>query len=122
MLGYELLPERARLAWEEHDFVRAFEYIMPLAEQGNPAAQCIIGSIYDLGLGRPEDFSEAVKWYRRAADQGHPIACNNLEAIYLSGMPSVPQDREMAGWYRQKAIENGLDIKKLLKIKDQEDG
>ena len=41
-----------------------------LAEQGDPQAQNLLGTLYDYGLGIPEDDDEALKWYRMSAAQG----------------------------------------------------
>ena len=40
------------------------------AEQGDPDAQSILGNMYRLGRGVPQDEAEAVRWYRLAAEQG----------------------------------------------------
>ena len=50
---------------------------LTLAEQGDAAAQCLLGVVYAQGLGVPQDYKEAAKWYRLAAEQGHAAAQRN---------------------------------------------
>jgi uncharacterized protein len=113
--AYKDIPETARNAWEGSDYLKAFELLLPLAEQGNASAQYIIGTIYDLGLGRTEDAPEAVRWYASAANQGHPIACNNLETIYSGGRPGVSQDQNLAARYRRMAEQAGFDFERFMR-------
>ena len=61
------------------------------AEQGVADAQFNLGSMYDLGLGVPQDDAEAVRWYRLAAEQGDAGAQYNLGLMYEHGR-GVPQD------------------------------
>ena len=41
-----------------------------IAEAGATVAQCILGLMYDTGLGVPQEDAEAVRWFRLAAEQG----------------------------------------------------
>jgi hypothetical protein len=44
----------------------------PLAEQGIAPAQNNLGSMFDNGLGVPQNDKNALKWYRLTAEQGLP--------------------------------------------------
>ncbi|NJN13853.1 MAG: sel1 repeat family protein [Richelia sp. RM2_1_2] len=90
-------------AFEAKNYVEAFELLKPLAEKGNAEAQCIIGSIYDLGLGRESNALEAVKWYKKSASQGYGVASNNLGTIYYSGREGIEMNRAKASEWYQKA-------------------
>lgn len=59
----------------------AFRLLKPLAEQGTPEAQSLLGSLYQLGLGTTVDRGEAMRWYRAASDQGVGVASNNLAGM-----------------------------------------
>ena len=48
----------------------AFRELLPLAEQGDAAAQHKLGVMYDNGDGVLVNKAEALKWYRKAAEQG----------------------------------------------------
>ena len=97
-------------AFGRNDYYSAYSMLLPMAEQGYAEAQCIIGDIYWLGLGRDKDFQEAMRWLHKAAEQGHANACNTLGCIYTTGGPDLDPDEETAKkWYR-RAIENGFDM------------
>jgi len=73
------------------------------AEQGDIFAQHTLGSLYELGMGVPQDYREAVRWYRAAAEQGYASAQYQLGEEYYDG-EGVPQDyQEAVRWYRAAA-------------------
>jgi hypothetical protein len=90
-------------AFHEQDFNRAYQILLRFAEAGSAEAQCIIGNMCELGLGRPVDEDEAVRWYLRASEQGHGVASNNLGTIALKR----GDQKEARGWY-QKSAEQGF--------------
>jgi TPR repeat protein len=67
--------------YQSGQFDLAFSLLQPLAEQGNPEAQSMLGSLYQLGLGTAVDRSEAMRWYRAASEQGSGVASNNLAGM-----------------------------------------
>ena len=81
------------------DFATALKEWMPLAEDGDSAAQYNLGVMYDNGDGIPQDYKEAVKWYTLAAEQGYAKAQYNLGFMYKNGQ-GVPQDyKEAIKWF-----------------------
>lgn len=95
-------------AFEVKDYANAFKLLKPLADQGDAEAQCIIGNMYDLGLGLETDSLEAVEWYKKSAGQGYGLASNNLGTIFKSGREGIPMDQlESNKWY-QKARDQGF--------------
>ncbi len=92
--------EAALTAFRSQDYTRARKLLQPLAEQGNTLAQCLLGNIYQLGLGIEADHATAISWYRKSAEQGYGLASSNL-----AGMLSDPE--EVNYWY-QKAREQGF--------------
>ena len=76
------------------------------AEQGDSVAQTLLGVMYALGQGVPQDNVEAVKWYRKAAEQGVATAQNQLGDMYFRGRGVTKNSVESAKWYR-KAAEQG---------------
>ena len=79
------------------------EELRASAEQGDAEAQYILGAMYYMGQGVPQDYAEEVKWYRLSADQGHAAAQYNLGVSYHRGQ-GVPQDYvEAMKWYRLAA-------------------
>jgi|SRR4028118_1685315 len=100
--------EKGLAAFNNQDYTQAFTLLKPLAEQGNPEAQCIIASMYHLGLGPEKMISEAIKWYIKSAEQGYGVASNNLAGIYLWGADGVAADRTEADKWFQTAREQGF--------------
>ena len=82
--------------------------LQPLAEEGNSECQCIIASMYHLGLGVETSTIKAIQWYIKSAEQGYGIASNNLAGIYLFGADGVAADRTQAEKWFQKAKEQGF--------------
>ena len=63
------------------------EYLRPLAKRSIAEAECMLGVLYQLGLGVELDPGLAEKWFLRAARKNFPIAWCNLGTLYLSGAP-----------------------------------
>ena len=82
------------------------------AEQGNLGAMGLLGNMYLMGQGVPQDYAAATGWYRRAAEKGLAPAMTLLGDMYLMGQ-GVPQDYAAAtGWYR-RAAEHGDELARL---------
>lgn len=87
-------------ALERGDYSLAFTILQPLAEAGDSEAECLIGNMYQLGLGVESDILKAGEWYRKAAEKGHAVAANNLAGILLAGANGEQPDlQEAAKWY-----------------------
>ena len=59
-------------AYRRGDYATAIRELRPLAEQGNAAAQNILGFMYDVGKGVPQDYVQALMWYNLAASRFSP--------------------------------------------------
>jgi TPR repeat protein len=70
--------EDAKAAWSRGDYATALQIFRPLANQGYAEAQRLLGAMYELGHGVPQNYAEAMKWYRLAADQGNAFAQHSL--------------------------------------------
>ena len=92
-------------AYQREDYVTALKEWRSLAEQGNAAAQCNLGMMYQCGQGVAQDSKEAATWYRKAAEQGYADAQYKLGVVYSHG--GDESVREAAAWYC-KAAELGL--------------
>ena len=88
------------------DYTAALRDFLTLAEQGNASAQFNVGSIYDNGLGVPEDDHQALSWYHKAAMQNHAHAEFALGLMYGNGLSVPKDDRQAVFWYR-KAAQHG---------------
>lgn len=128
----ERISERLKglSAWLRRDYATAREILLPLAHQGDPPAQYLLGDMYARGRGVPEDHREAVRWWRRAAEQGQSGAQDWLGTLYdlayMSGgdmavLGSLPQDKaEGAKWYRRAAEQGHASAQNSLGTKYEE--
>jgi len=97
------------------NFDEATLWFRKAADLGFPAAQYMLGSVYDgdYGKGVEKDSVEAVRWYRLAADQGDADAQRALAANYILGNGVAKDIPTGLGWYR-KAAENGDIAAKIM--------
>jgi len=70
-------------AYQQKDYATAFKELMPLAEQGNPDAQLILGKMYLKGQGVLKDPDQAIHWFKASAVQGNADAQLFLGSMYL---------------------------------------
>ena len=86
------------------------------AEQGDAEAQSVLGLMYTLGLGVPQDKQEAVKWYRRAAEQGYAHGQFSLGVMYYFG-EGVPKDHVLAyKWFNLAAAQGNKNAAELRDV------
>ena len=62
-------------------YVEASIWFKQAAEQDDPFAQAMLGSLYESGSGVSADLRAARHWYRKAAAQGNADAANRLRAL-----------------------------------------
>ncbi|MDX2231320.1 MAG: tetratricopeptide repeat protein [Leptolyngbyaceae cyanobacterium bins.349] len=87
-------------AFENQNYHNALTILTPLANQGSDEAQCILGCMYQLGLGVQANSAIAADWYQRSAEQGNGLAANNLAGLILMGYEGkAPNRNEASQWY-----------------------
>jgi TPR repeat protein len=96
-------------AFEHRDYAKAYEILMPFAQSGNPEAQCIIGNLYDMGLGVDQDWEIAADWYRKSMLGGYGVAANNLATIVSIGYGNLPGDKALANELLKEARQLGFE-------------
>jgi TPR repeat protein len=95
------LPE-GEAAFARRDWRTAQRELQPLADQGNPRAQYLMGGIALQGASPGQtDEAGAMNWYRKAAAQGLPEAQRDLAFLLLTDKP--PKIAEAVAFYRQAA-------------------
>lgn len=77
--------EAAKRAYQRQDYATAVKELTPLAEQGNPEAEVLLGKMESSGQGLPLDSAKAAKWFKAAAEQGSADGQLQLGLLYLSG-------------------------------------
>jgi len=89
------------------------------ADQGDAAAEFLLGNQYANGKGVPQDYSEAMIWFQRAAEQGHPVAKLYLGVIYAEGR-GVPQDYVRAHmWFSLSTAQGEQRAVKTLEMAER---
>lgn len=100
--------EDGMIAFGRDNSVTAVKIWRPMAEQGDAAAQHMMGFMYQHGDGVPMDSAEAARWVRKAAEQGLAIAQNTLGLHYWHGM-GVLRDYVQAYMWLNLAAAQGRD-------------
>lgn len=76
------------------------------AEQGDVAAQSMLGNLYYQGQGVAQSYAEAAKWFRKAAEQGDAHGQYVLGLMYISAQ-GVSQDFAEGEKWLRKAADQG---------------
>ena len=79
-------------AFLDRDYGEMVVHLRPLAEQGDPRAQAVLGASYANGLGVEKDDVVAAQLYQSAAEQGVAMAQFNLGVIYSEGRGVAQSD------------------------------
>jgi TPR repeat protein len=91
-------------AYQRGYYLTAFALALERAKAGNAAAQTLIASLYERGLGVRRDMAEARAWYRLAADGGDAAAQFSYAMILLSeGGPAGPNGSQARYWLEKSA-------------------
>ncbi len=112
LLGSGNTPSRfgnGMAAYKAGNYKLALEIWHPLAVKGDAEAQFLVGTIYDLGEGVPQNLSTAAKWYLKAANQKHVTAEYNLAWMYRFGK-GVLKDHKKALKLFMSSADKGLAI------------
>ena len=84
-------PPRQRVIVDTRTAPVSYIKIVQSAERGNARYQAVLGYMYEIGRGVPQDYRLAALWYRRAAEQGNVRAQHLLGLLYDRGQ-GVPLD------------------------------
>lgn len=91
--------------WQNGRYPEAVALVRPLAQQGDPAAQYLLGKLYSSGEGVPVDEVQAIDWWRMAAEQGLGPAQNELGVALADGWGVEPDPEEAVTWLRKAAAQ-----------------
>lgn len=104
----QLRLEHAQEAVTKHNYRTAFVRFNKLAKRGQPAAQHVVGLMYERGIGVSKNMRKAVAWYQKSAKQDFADAQSKLGHMYLAGNEVVVQDFDQAHNWLAKAAEKGV--------------
>lgn len=96
-------------AFQRGYYITALNLATPLALEGDPAAQTLIGEIYSRGLGVRRDLPTAIEWYEKAAEQKVPEALFQLAMILIDGGAEFG-DKKRAEALMQAAADAGHSL------------
>lgn len=100
-------PDMAFGAYQKGHYLTALELALPRAQDGDPAAQTLLGEIFSRGLGVPRNPDDAAFWYAQAARGGDPTAQFEYALLLMEGR-HVGKDEGRAAELMKKAADAGL--------------
>ena len=78
-------PEKAYSAFQRGYYLTAMELALPLAGDGNAAAQTLVAELFAEGFAVPRDMEQASFWYAQGAAGGDTVAQFKYALMLLSG-------------------------------------
>ncbi|AFL53770.1 tetratricopeptide repeat protein [Sinorhizobium fredii] len=93
-------------AFQRGYYLTAMDLALPRAQLGDPAAQTLVASILEQGLGVVRNRKDAAFWYGQAANNGDPAAMFKYALILMEGR-YVKRDRKSADELMKKAADLG---------------
>lgn len=94
-------------AYNNGNYLYAFDEFRALALNGDAAAQYRLGVMYSKGQGIKQDYKEAASWFLKAALQDDTRAQFIIAEMYAKGQGVPRDDKQAATWYL-KAADHGL--------------
>ncbi len=83
---------QAAAAAQRGDYVVAYCFWRPLADQGDAEAQYALGWMYHNGYGLVSDDEQARFWWEKAISQGHGEAMFSLGTLYSVGSETIERN------------------------------
>ncbi len=93
-------------AFQRGYYLSAMDLALPRAQLGDPAAQTLVASILEQGLGVARNPKDAAFWYGQAANNGDPAAMFKYALILMEGR-YVKRDRKRSDELMKKAADLG---------------
>lgn len=96
-------------AWTAYNignYKKTIALVQPLAGDGNPRAQVMLGRCYENGLGVSQDMAVAAQWFQLAAEQNNAEAQVLLAYCYEIGA-GVPKDPQQVMNLMSRAAQSG---------------
>lgn len=101
-------------AYNNKNYALAYKEILPLAKAGNTDAEHLLGLMYYMGRGVPQDYKEALFWHRKAALKGKADAQYVVGAMYYTGNAVIQDHKEAVTWFRKAAEQGHPDAQQVL--------
>jgi len=101
-------------AYNSKNYAVALKEIRPLAQAGNADAEHLLGLMYYMGRGVPQDFKQALEWHRKAALKGKADAQYVVGAMYYTGNAVIQDHKQAVAWFRKAAEQGHPDAQQVL--------
>jgi TPR repeat protein len=101
-------------AYNNKNYAVAYREILPLAKAGNADAEHLLGLMYYMGRGVPQDYKQALEWHRKAAQQGKADAQYVVGAMYYTGNAVIQDHKQAVTWFRKAAEQGHADAQQVL--------
>jgi len=90
-------------AYNRKDYAEAMKLFHRAAEQGDPDSQAMLGVMYYIGEGVPQDYVLAHMWHNLATAHGSPLSGNLRDDIALMMTPDqIAEAQRMAREWLEK--------------------
>jgi TPR repeat protein len=93
----------ALIRYAKLDYPAAYRMLAPLAHEGDPVAQEVLGFMYAHGEGVPRDDAAALRWFTLAAEAGRTEAQFELGRMYRDGVGVTADGKAALRWLRRAA-------------------
>ncbi|MYM75758.1 sel1 repeat family protein [Duganella sp. FT109W] len=101
-------------AYNNKNYAVALKEIRPLAQAGNADAEHLLGLMYYMGRGVPQDYKAALEWHRKAALKGKADAQYVVGAMYYTGNAVIQDHKQAVGWFRKAAEQGHVQAQQVL--------
>jgi TPR repeat protein len=102
------------MAYNSKNYALAYREIAPLAKAGNADAEHLLGLMYYMGRGVPQDYKLALEWHRKAALQGKADAQYVVGAMYYTGNAVIQDHKQAIVWFRKAAEQGHAEAQQVL--------
>lgn len=92
-------------AFQHEQYDLALRHAVGRAEQGDAAAQTLLGLLYESGLSVEPDLTRAAQWFEIAAHQGDPEAQYLFGLMLLEGRGVAADKSRAATWFDRAAAQ-----------------
>jgi uncharacterized protein len=89
------------------EYKKALPLLIEAAELGDDQAMSLLGSMYLLGQGTPENGREALRWLEKSHELGYEPSISVLGMAYVTGKAGIKIDLDKARALLTYAAERG---------------
>lgn len=93
-------------AFQRGQYLTAMELALPRAQNGDAAAQTLLGELFSEGFGVGRNMDDAIFWYEQGAQNGDPSALYKM-ALHLTDGKYVERDEAQAREYMRQSADLG---------------